>query len=1723
MRRATAAFVVIAALVGSWLTAPSASAAPPTATLGLSKQAFRTGTSDPLTDPVLPGGTFDYQLSASCSGLTEGCITARTVDVLPPEVQYVGADTSPLYTVAFDPATRTVTVVYTDKLAAPPNPTGSQGIPAGSTRTATLHVRLDPNASVQDGDTVTNTATASADNAAPATDSAVITVSVPRAVTPVATKTLAPDSVVAQSGGSTTATLSVRNASTGGAQVTSLSVADLTPATWDAFDLVSVGPVAEFPPGADQVSVQTCTAAAPCGDADFVAGPFVTGPDLALPPGVDPAAVTGVRFTFRNSAGTLLPAGPTAGVVPLQLHLRNTVRSTGRPLDPGSALTQRNCATPAAVDQVTGAVAGNDACAPFTIQPGNAVAEPSKQFFPDAAGSFTRNGYAVAGQASPVTALQQVRNGSAFPVTSMTLTDPSTTTPSDFALVAASELRLSFPSGATAATGLVTCSDGSSAPIAATATTTLPAGCPAGSTPTAVTVTYTGSIPPGATGALGVHGTLTDAAAAGSTVSDCFDGALTAGQTSAIGTACAQLPVEAPRTTVGGVKSSSSPATGGALVPGFPVTFRLQATNSGNLPQSTFVITDPAPGTTPNPFDVVRLTGAPTVSTSPRALASQFLAEVTTNGTTWTPAAGVDLMNVVGVRARRAFGLVPPTATVTLQFPVVLRDGVQDGTDLRNCQTTTVASVAGTGSSGDVCAPTLTSEPPSTAGQVTKLIAPAALPAPVPGLVPTAQVQLRAQNTGNVPMRRIVVVDPDPTQDDPDGFFERADVSGALAVNFPPGADRVQVDACLSAVDCLAGTYVTGTPSATPAFPPGVTLAAIAGVRFTFTGSGGGFVLNPGANFPNSGPCVNATVCFSVTPRTTLRTTGAAITFPESFSDVATAGGESQLTNGALVSFGPAPAPLTVAPGTPQLRAAKTADGAPATTVAPGAPVTYALITSNSGTTAIPALSVVEPLPAGLLFDNTLNGDGGLPFRITSTVPAGTPALPAPTFTPVVDTATNRITALRWDWPADVSFYPTSTVAITFQARLDPTVAAGTAVTNTYGATTTDPVTLAALTCATGTPDPTLGCTAGASATAGTGSAVDAQKWVHGTDSRGFYNTRTGEFVAIGDPSCPLLVSGGDSYTRFPCIALVYAGEDFRYLVNLTNVGTTPLTETRLIDYLPKPGDTGVVVTGERGTQWDPRPRLTGPPTVAPNAPGALALAYSATSPTCTGDIAKPEVACPAGTWDPTFSADAAAFRAVVSFATPLPPAGSTQIVLPMSSPPDLGGSEALPIAWNSFAHTDFFRQPNGSSLQLPPVEPEKVGVALPFGELEIAKVITGTVPPGSVIGPFRGTYTCIVTTAGGESVPVRTGEVEFSTDVPVVVTHVPAGAVCSVTELDAGGGTATDPAPVTIQPDLTPDASSPTRTVVTNDFPAHALIVEKRFAGPAGSFGAGLGPFPIDVTCTVAGSAAPLPGFPVRLTFPADGVQTLVDQVDGVRLPVGARCTVSEADTRGATSTETSYSDGDAAVVTAQQDGLATVTNTYDAARLTVTKQVAGPGPAGPYHFTAACTLRGSGGSGGDPIPVALAEADASFALSAGQQRVITVPSGAACTVTETGLPTGDTATYDGAGTATPVPVEGDVTLAVVNTFMPVTPPTTAPPPPTSTPAPPAPLPLPGGSDLAGTPAPAPAPVAADTSSGSGLADTGAPVRAGVLGAGLLIAAGLTLVLASRRRRARH
>lgn len=96
---------------------PTAQAA---STLGISKTAS--------VDVVRPGEDFRYTIVPRCSGLTEACVNARFVDVLPPALEVTALPPSNAdRLVTYDPATRRLEVTFRIPLP-PPSPDGALGL-----------------------------------------------------------------------------------------------------------------------------------------------------------------------------------------------------------------------------------------------------------------------------------------------------------------------------------------------------------------------------------------------------------------------------------------------------------------------------------------------------------------------------------------------------------------------------------------------------------------------------------------------------------------------------------------------------------------------------------------------------------------------------------------------------------------------------------------------------------------------------------------------------------------------------------------------------------------------------------------------------------------------------------------------------------------------------------------------------------------------------------------------------------------------------------------------------------------------------------------------------------------------------------------------------------------------------------------------------------------------------------------------------------------------------------------------------------------------------------------------------------------------------------------------------------------------------------------------------------------------------------------------------------
>lgn len=1566
--------------------------------------------------PLTPGKEFTYQITVRCSGLTVDCVNETVTDVLPEGLDMTSLPPStPTRTVSYDQATRELTVQFVDSLQ---EPVGEKGLTAGSAVNLRIGMRLPADTQVLDGSTVSNTATVVADNAAPHSSTSDLVVSVPRVVTPVATKRWDSPANVAGTGTTSTVVLGIRNTSSSSAEVTELSVTDSTPATFENFDLTAAA-LLTLPAGATTAQLFVTVSGV-----EVPAGRLTAPGTFTLPTGVDASGVTGARVAF-TAGGAVLPYDATGGSVSLALVLRDTLRSSGLPLRPSNRVVVDNCAVPSAVDAVAGAATGTQVCASTQILPDILVLGATKQYFPDTDGSYTQDAgeHAVIGHDSPVTAIVSVTNTSPFKIAEIVIREPHAAPVGDPAAselekLDLTEVRWVLPTGGTSARVVVTYADGTTTDTTYSADGTVPVDT--SKRVTGVTVTYSGrdadgnaSIAEDATARLGIHGTLNDLV----TDDDLADGTSpfvlnvadyegSAGRTDSTGTASGtvsgHLTVETANPVLGGTKS-----VGQTSVPeNQPIPFTLRVVNNGNIAMVSPVITDPrtAPDGTPvaagNPFTSLRLTSA-SVSKPPSTpgVTIEVYDPVETRWVAYSGVLAEVLERATGVRARMN-GELTPTKSFTLNVRTERRPGIADGTVISNCFTPTADGYAGT----EACSPQIETGPANDAGSLNKSIAPATLPEWVPGLAQqTATVTLTARNTGNMSMKSLQMTDQDTD------FFDAVTFRAFGAVRMPAGADRVQVDAFSN------GAWVTGTPSTTAVLPGGVSAASVTGLRATFTSTSSvndGYMITPCADATCSGRLL-----FTVSPRQHPRSDATA-EVPAMLTNTASARYHTFLNpvSGAPREINPVDATLALVEGTSSMAVSKT----PNSSIEPGEVAPFRLTVRNTGTSNISDLVVKDLLPVGLELDETFVGDGGQPFTVVdTTVPAGTPPVPVPVFTATPDG--ERTAGLAWDFSTSAGgqpwlLAPSARLTIEIRVRLAPGVTTDQVITNTMGATGTGP----AFRCdGTSQADGAFGtgtyCTASAGVTVKGGAAFSARKWVAGTVDLGWYNTRTKAPVAVGGPQCPSRVGpDGVVYTAHPCIALVNPGDQFHYLLRLVNAGTESATTMRIVDRFPVQGDTGVILDQARGTQWTTRPTLATEPVLS--GPGAMTTRYTTSSTVCTDDLdmggagsTKPR--CAGSAWAAPFSPEVTAASMEVVFATPLVPGGAVDVTFAMTSP--VGATEVAnpSVAWNSFAHAET-TQRGGGSYVLPATEPIQVGVGLMFGSLEISKEI-GDNPYGLALDQveFGVRVVCTVDPVGGNVTTVRDETVAVSVDRPVTVDGIPSGAECAVWETDsqgaAGAATEADPVRVTIPADATGTSSSQQVRIV-NDFSVTQLSLVKDVVGRAAPYAQTT--YPAAVTCTYGG--VPVTGFdPLAVTVSSAGA-TVVD------VPSGAECSVEETDAGGASVTRygapgTGTTLGTAPVSALTAVGSVTtldIVNDFRAGSLVVAKDFSGPGAvgltAGPFTFSVVCSLEGRAAVVSTTLVV---EGDGS-GRTLHSEPLDGLPVGAECVISETGTGGADT-----------------------------------------------------------------------------------------------------------------
>ncbi|WP_143340695.1 DUF5979 domain-containing protein [Demequina sp. NBRC 110057] len=254
------------------------------------------------TDTIVPGEEFIYTIQISCvysSAIpNSGCTDALVLDDLPPQIHLTGPPqvitSDNTFTTTGDAGDSSVEIAFTTPLD---DPEGGVGMLQGTTATIQIPVVADSLTYDDDGNLVNNTAifTASNPDTEPAADDAGVIADVPLVLDTDVEKTFTPDSALAGVGTPTTIDITASNTSeTGADEMVIVEPADPTaspnPFDYLAFEDLSIG---DFPADADLVQVDVYT------DGGWISG--TPGTSAALPGGVDPDEVLGVRITFSTS------------------------------------------------------------------------------------------------------------------------------------------------------------------------------------------------------------------------------------------------------------------------------------------------------------------------------------------------------------------------------------------------------------------------------------------------------------------------------------------------------------------------------------------------------------------------------------------------------------------------------------------------------------------------------------------------------------------------------------------------------------------------------------------------------------------------------------------------------------------------------------------------------------------------------------------------------------------------------------------------------------------------------------------------------------------------------------------------------------------------------------------------------------------------------------------------------------------------------------------------------------------------------------------------------------------------------------------------------------------------------------------------------------------------------------------------------------------------------
>ncbi|WP_460569480.1 hypothetical protein [Humibacter soli] len=345
-----------------------------------------------------PGDEFTFSMRVGCDD--NDCINASLTDQLPSQF-----DGFPIISYSVTPGTSGVewndqitgctNNTVTDSCAATVNfisalGEGGVGLPAGQAYTLTVTLKVPQDLSPSwpyNGQSITNTASTTADNAAPQTSTAGVTITVPVTVDTAVTKNWTPTSEQFAPGAQSTIDLTTQNTSNVPADSLVLQEPAAAPdgaATLDPSnpflytDFAGLGDIT-LPDGADQVQVDAYVFDPVSGTYSWVNGD-PGPPPAALPGGVQNGDVAGIRVTFTSSTGTQITPGGSAGAVPIDVTQRATNRDTDASLEDGWTATNAASST---VNVPGQAPVSKDATADHAVTPINIVVQAGKSFDPE--------------------------------------------------------------------------------------------------------------------------------------------------------------------------------------------------------------------------------------------------------------------------------------------------------------------------------------------------------------------------------------------------------------------------------------------------------------------------------------------------------------------------------------------------------------------------------------------------------------------------------------------------------------------------------------------------------------------------------------------------------------------------------------------------------------------------------------------------------------------------------------------------------------------------------------------------------------------------------------------------------------------------------------------------------------------------------------------------------------------------------------------------------------------------------------------------------------------------------------------------------------------------------------------------------------------------------------------------------------------------------------------